>query len=101
MKPLIPAIIAERNNVFSALADAWRSVHEDDRKSRWLDWFASTPSRRMALKEPFLRPYLNVIRMHLLIFFFAFCRHSCRASLKASSSRASSAITWENILISS
>ena len=27
----------------------------------------------MALKEPFLRPYLNVIRMHLLIFFFAFC----------------------------
>ncbi len=70
---LIPAIIAERKNVFSALADAWRAVHEGERKSRWLDWFASTPSRRNALKEPFLRPYLNVIRMHLLIFFFAFC----------------------------
>ena len=70
---LIPAIIAERANVFSALADAWRAVHEDERKSHWLDWFSSTPARRTALKEPFLRPYLNVIRMHFLIFFFAFC----------------------------
>ena len=27
----------------------------------------------MKLRDPFTRPYLNVIRMHLLIFFFGAC----------------------------
>jgi hypothetical protein len=33
----------------------------------------SAKGSEKSMKDPFTRPYLNVIRMHLLIFFFALC----------------------------
>lgn len=70
---LLPAIIAERTHIFSTLGIAFRAVHENQAGFQWSEWLAPGPARQMKLRDPFTRPYLNVIRMHLLIFFFGFC----------------------------
>lgn len=68
---LIPAIIAERKYVFAFFI---RSIKEArvmgvDHKRN----VQAMMQPNKSLKDPFARPYLNVIRMHLLIFFFAGC----------------------------
>ena len=70
---LLPAIIAERAHVFATLGIAIRAVHENQAGRQWTEWLAPGPARQMKLRDPFTRPYLNVIRMHLLIFFFGAC----------------------------
>ena len=70
---LLPAIIAERAHVFATLGIALRAVHENQAGSQWTEWLAPGPLRQMKLSNPFTRPYVNVVRMHLLIFFFAGC----------------------------
>lgn len=70
---LLPAIIAERDHVFSTLGIAFRAVHDNQAGRQWPEWLAPGPARQMKLRDPFTRPYLNVVRMHLLIFLFAAC----------------------------
>lgn len=70
---LVPAIIAERSHVFAAIAGALKAVNERTPPDAAKQWFAADPERQKAVRDPFVRPYLNVVRMHLLIFFFAFC----------------------------
>ena len=67
MKPygifLIPALISERKHIFSSIIKASAYSHDtQDRESNSTD-----------MGDFMGRPYLNVVRMHLLIFFFAFC----------------------------
>lgn len=68
---LIPALIAERKHLLSPLFNAINTVRNSQ---------LSRPEREAGkrgghklLGDVMKRPYLNVIRMHLLIFFFAFC----------------------------
>ena len=72
---LLPAIIAERKHVFRPLISAIRSVHRsetaDDTVDQVVDGEGS--EHRNPVGEAMGRPYINVMRMHLLIFFFAFC----------------------------
>jgi hypothetical protein len=71
---LVPAIIAERGALFAPLVWARRAVRGGfagelaggDVAQAGMAW-KNTPH------SPFKDPYINVIRMHLLIFFFAFC----------------------------
>jgi hypothetical protein len=70
---LIPAIIAERKYVFASLLDFVREVRVGMNKPTPQDLAQSVRGGRGSSRDPFLRPYLNVVRMHLLIFFFAFC----------------------------
>ena len=70
---LLPAIIAERAHVFATLGIAFRAVQDNQAGRQWPEWLAPGPARQMKLRDPFTRPYLNVIRMHLLIFFFSAC----------------------------
>ena len=72
---LIPAIIAERNHVFLPLIKAVNAVKAGDHPSAPVADRAEAKKGKSAdsLGDVMSRPYLNVIRMHLLIFFFAFC----------------------------
>ncbi len=73
---LIPAIIAERKYLFAsfiASVKEGRAIRESDGKGVRGLMPAGKGSGGQNLKDPFARPYLNVIRMHLLIFFFAAC----------------------------
>jgi hypothetical protein len=79
MKPyglfLIPAIIAERQHVFLPLIRAVKAVRAGNISQ---DPFAAqtepnADKKSSPLGDVMGRPYINVIRMHLLIFFFAFC----------------------------
>ncbi len=68
---LIPTIIVERQLVFQPLIRAVRSLrndgdHPDDGKA---GLFASS---KHPMSDAMFKPYINVVRMHLLIFFFAF-----------------------------
>jgi hypothetical protein len=70
---LIPAIIAERKHVFKPLLSAVESVRNEkmsDRNSGNIKH--KIVSRNDFLGDAMKRPYVNVVRMHLLIFFFAF-----------------------------
>jgi hypothetical protein len=65
---LLPAIVAERRAIFGPLAmlvRAGREVHQSQGIVPLLRGAGSSP------QGMFGRPYLNVVRMHLLIFFFA------------------------------
>ena len=79
MKPyglfLIPAIIAERRQVFSPLYRTWQAIRTGDTSTNIFTGEKSgeNASTRSSLGKAMMRPYMNVIRMHLLIFFFAFC----------------------------
>ena len=71
---LIPAIIAERQHVFMPLIKAVKAMRTDavpdfrlSRKTEGMDGKKNHP-----VGDAMSRPYINVIRMHLLIFFFAF-----------------------------
>lgn len=68
---LIPAVIAERRSILAMIpvirSSVKRAVHErrDDPMKRL------PKKKRKTAQSPLLRPYINVIRMHFLIFFFA------------------------------
>jgi hypothetical protein len=68
---LIPTILAERNHVFAALSAALATGREISGTSRAKDAVKSGLGSQKPLQDSFTRPYLNVIRMHILIFFFA------------------------------
>ncbi len=68
---LIPAVIAERKNIFKAIYQARKVMLPDASQQDLLK--LATQKNRKQLSDPFMRPYINVIRMHLLIFFFAGC----------------------------
>lgn len=79
MKPyglfLIPVLIAEREQIFKPLRTAIRSRRRDDNSHACPDTPAP-PSKRLnpeIFGTAMVRPYRNVVRMHLLIFFFAAC----------------------------
>ncbi|MBI3985324.1 MAG: hypothetical protein HY343_00240 [Lentisphaerae bacterium] len=72
---LIPAIIAERKHIFLPLVRAVKAVQAGMRPN---DQVGDRTERkkdkdRHPIGDAMARPYLNVVRMHLLIFFFAFC----------------------------
>ena len=71
---LIPVIIAERKYVFASFVASVKEVREgmhNHSAPNVLKLVGKGPGKSM--QDPFTRPYINVIRMHLLIFFFAFC----------------------------
>lgn len=70
---LIPAIIAERKYVFASLLKTARSLKDGTCEEKAADMVRAAKSGKRPSHDPFSRPYINVIRMHLLIFFFAFC----------------------------
>ena len=80
MKPyglfLIPTIIAERQQVFLPLINAVKAVRTGMTANALVasGMNGSKPDKdRNPLGDAMARPYINVVRMHLLIFFFAFC----------------------------
>jgi len=72
---LIPALIAERRHVFRPLIRAVAAVKEwKSAEMIQMENVAGKVSRqRNFLSDAMGRPYINVVRMHLLIFFFGFC----------------------------
>jgi len=68
---LLPAIIAERSYVFAPLMEARKAVHEGLHNVRPRHYLRLGAGTKRSRKDPFTRPYVNVIRMHMLIFFFA------------------------------
>ena len=79
MKPygifVIPALIAERKHVFLPLIKAAATVRVGvDLDYPIKEGVKGKRSKRGRLVGDAMgRPYINVVRMHLLIFFFAFC----------------------------
>jgi hypothetical protein len=70
---LIPAIIAERRHVFASFGAAVKAVRQEVHQQKMADLVQMAKGSKRTMQDPFSRPYINVIRMHLLIFFFAFC----------------------------
>ncbi|MBM4163068.1 MAG: hypothetical protein FJ222_01285 [Lentisphaerae bacterium] len=72
---LIPALIAERKQVFFPLIRAIEGERPfKPVRSFAAGWLTETPDTKpYDLGDAMGRPYINVVRMHLLIFFFAFC----------------------------
>jgi len=72
---LIPALIAERRYVFRPLIKAIDAVNE--RRAAVLtlaeNMAMSAGKHRNFIGDAMGRPYINVVRMHLLIVFFGFC----------------------------
>lgn len=74
---LIPAVIAERHHVFTPLINAIKVLRDaavTDNAEAGKTPTPPTPKKRdLFEKGNFMgRPYANVVRMHLLIFFFVF-----------------------------
>ncbi len=70
---LIPAIIAERQHVFMPLIKAVKAMRTDGTPDFPIGGTAAQKKRKShPVGDAMGRPYINVIRMHLLIFFFAF-----------------------------
>jgi hypothetical protein len=69
---LIPAIIAERKHVFKPFISAVNSVRGNSNIN--FNERSNNQKKRSAgfMGDAIKRPYVNVVRMHLLIFFFAF-----------------------------
>lgn len=67
---LLPAIVVERQMVFRPIVDVFKTLHSDSNQTNFNQ--AGSLIGESPLKSAIFRPYLNVIRMHLLIFFFAF-----------------------------
>lgn len=72
---LVPTLIAERQHVFAGLLRAVRAVRGGVAP---VSATLEEPENGKGKKNPVIgdamaRPYVNVVRMHLLIFFFAFC----------------------------
>jgi len=70
---LIPAIITERKYIFLSISEALAFVRSGPENSQLKDFNQSGKGLGKSARDPFFRPYINVIRMHLLIFFFVFC----------------------------
>ncbi len=73
---LVPALIVERKHVFKPLIKAVGTVRNGLSADRMVDGFKNLKKKgknNALLSDAMGRPYLNVVRMHLLIFFFAFC----------------------------
>ncbi|RDE25209.1 hypothetical protein DV711_06550 [Motiliproteus coralliicola] len=70
---LLPAVLAERRHLLKPIIDAVRP--EQDVADRELPETVQKPAekRKSQMGDAMSRPYMNVVRMHLLIFFFAFC----------------------------
>jgi len=62
---LIPTIIVERQAVFKSLFETVRNIQTGNTQL--------SGDVGDNLSKTMFRPYINVVRMHLLIFFFAFC----------------------------
>ena len=74
---LVPAIIAERRYVFASIIDAVKAVREGVQNDIAQDFGQSGApavalllaqrlnSQRQSMRDPFFRPYINVIRMHI------------------------------------
>ncbi|OGB23732.1 MAG: hypothetical protein A3I66_15810 [Burkholderiales bacterium RIFCSPLOWO2_02_FULL_57_36] len=71
---LIPAIIAERQHVFMPLIKAVKAVRTDTAPDFRLSGRTEGQNGKKShpAGDAMSRPYINVVRMHLLIFFFAF-----------------------------
>lgn len=73
---LIAALIAERKKILQPLFSAIKTAHEGKRLEGLLgssdDGKGRSTKDSSPLAEAIGRPYLNVVRMHLLIFFFGF-----------------------------
>ena len=70
---LIPTVIAERKYVFASFTKAMKMVRDGTCKEEVESVMQLAKTQKRPPHDPFSRPYVNVIRMHLLIFFFAFC----------------------------
>ena len=72
---LIPAIIAERKHVFSLLIKAVKTVTAGESPVNLAGALSNNKKNKgkNPLGDAMGRPYINVVRMHCLIFFFAFC----------------------------
>lgn len=72
---ILPAIIAERKHVFKPLIRALKIVKKGKAEERPQKNAVNQrrEKERRLFGDALRRPYLNVVRMHLLIFFFAFC----------------------------
>ena len=69
---VIPILIAERHYVFKGLTDAWQAFHDTTLDVAQSKQALRSGKMKQAMAGSFGQPYINVIRMHLLIFFFAF-----------------------------
>lgn len=72
---LIPAIIAERQYVFASLIGvSHKNVAGKAAKALGQRPTQTGTAKTKSMRDnAFTRPYINVIRMHILIFFFGFC----------------------------
>jgi hypothetical protein len=68
-----PAIVAERKHVFASLMNSVREAREGLGQHKPQDLMKSLQGEEGSRGDPFSRPYINVVRMHLLIFFFFAC----------------------------
>jgi len=70
---LISAIIVERKHLLAPFKIMLREEQNPDNKAEGIKAFIKgrDSRNRKPVDHPMARPYLNVIRMHLLIFFFA------------------------------
>jgi len=70
---LIPTVIVERNHIFKPLVTIFTGFN--DPEGHIPDTFTGVVNKndlgKNPLGEAMLKPYVNVVRMHLLIFFFA------------------------------
>lgn len=71
---LIPAIIAERHHLFTPLIKAVKAVRSDKAPNHLMAGRTEgqTGKKNHPMGDAMARPYVNVVRMHLLIFFFGF-----------------------------
>ena len=70
---LVATIIAERTHIFAFFTGAVQAVQEGLHKQMLQNPMQVVIDRKTSLHDPLYRPYLNIWRMHILIFFFAFC----------------------------
>jgi hypothetical protein len=71
---LIPAIIAERQYIFLPLIKAIKTVQTETASNKLvIDGKIEKRCINAAQMYLVIRPYINIFRMHLLLFFFAFC----------------------------
>ncbi len=74
---LLPILIAERDHVFASLKKALRlarRIPPDELNPEHLLAARRRAGKNGKIGRLFYQPYLNVIRMHILIFFFAFAQ---------------------------
>jgi len=69
---VIPILVAERHHVFKGFIDAWQAVHTSPMHVGQGKQAMKSGGIKKLAAGAFGQPYINVIRMHMLIFFFAF-----------------------------